>query len=159
MYENEERLYELAHELVEGMDFVLVDVSEVFDRGRRVLCFYIDHPRGVTIDDCTSVSRELAYLIDARPEFEEGYVLEVSSPGLDHKLRKEREYRHFVGRQARLVLREPLDGEAVIAGAIAGAAEGRVRIAGPDGEERSIALDNIARARLEVDDSVRPRRG
>jgi ribosome maturation factor RimP len=105
------------------------------------------------------VSRELAYLLDAAPEFDEGYVLEVSSPGLDHKLRKEREYVHFAGRKARLVLREPIGGESVVTGLIAGASGGEVRIATADGPERAIAIESIARARLVMDDPVRPRRG
>ena len=158
MEENEEKLYELARDLVEGMGFVLVDVRETFDRGRRVLCFYIDRPLGVTIDDCGSVSRELAYLLDAQPETDEGYVLEVSSPGLDHKLRKEREYGHFAGRRARLVLREPVEGENVLTGVIAGAAGGTVRLLGQEGRERAVPLANIARASLVIEGEAPGRR-
>ncbi|MBN2565379.1 MAG: ribosome maturation factor RimP [Candidatus Eisenbacteria bacterium] len=158
MQETEEKLFDLARGLVEGMDLVLVDVSEVFDRGRRVLCFYIDHPGGVSIDDCGNVSRELAYLLDARPEFEEGYVLQVSSPGLEHRLRKEREYRHFAGRRARLVLKEPEDGESVVTGVITAASDGLIHITGPNGDEKVIPLAGISRARLVVDDPA-PSRG
>jgi ribosome maturation factor RimP len=150
MEQFEERLFGLSKGLVEGMGVELVTVDEVIERGRRVLRFYIDAPNGVSIGDCESVSRELAYLLDAEPELAAGYVLEVSSPGLDHRLKKEREYAHFAGREARLVLRTPVDGKNVVEGSILGADKGIVRIAPVQGEEVSIPLDDIARARLVI---------
>lgn len=146
----DEKLYGLSRGLVEGMGFVLVDVDEVVEHGRRVFRFYIDGERGVSLGDCAAVSRELAYLLDAEPELAGGYVLEVSSPGLDHRLKKEREYVHFAGREARLVLRGSTEGRNVVEGVIVGADAGIVRIAPMDGEELSIPLVDIARARLSV---------
>jgi ribosome maturation factor RimP len=146
----DEKLYGLSRGLVEGMGFVLVDVDEVVEHGRRVFRFYIDGERGVSLGDCAAVSRELAYLLDAEPELAGGYVLEVSSPGLDHRLKKEREYVHFAGRAARLVLRGSMEGRNVVEGVIAGADAGIVRIVPMDGEELSIPLVDIARARLSV---------
>ncbi len=144
----DERLYSISRGLVEGMGFTLVDVDEVVEHGRRTFRFYIDAGSGVSHEDCSTVSRELAYLLDAEPELAGGYVLEVSSPGLDHRLRKEREYVHFAGREARLVLRDNSEGRNVIEGVIAGAENGVVRVALTDGEELSIPLEDIARARL-----------
>jgi ribosome maturation factor RimP len=146
----DEKLYGTTRGLVEGMGFVLVDVDEVVERGRRTLRFYIDAHGGVGLDDCASVSRELAYLLDAEPELSSGYVLEVSSPGLDHRLKKEREYVYFAGREARLVLRNAIDGRNVIEGVIGGADGGKVRIALEDGGELSVPLAEIARARLTI---------
>ena len=146
----DEKLYELSRGLVEGMGFVLVDVDEVVENGRRVFRFYMDGERGVSLGDCATVSRELAYLLDAEPELAGGYVLEVSSPGLDHRLKKEREYVHFAGREARLVLRGSMEGRNVVEGVIVGADAGIVRIAPVDGGELSIPLVDIARARLSV---------
>jgi ribosome maturation factor RimP len=146
----EEKLYEVSKGLVEGMGFTLVDVQEVIEHGRRVFRFYIDAQSGVGIDDCAAVSREIDYLLDAEPELADGYVLEVSSPGLDHRLKKEREYAHFAGREARLVLRAPVDGKNVLEGSIVGAEEGIVRIAPAEGDEVAVPLDDIARARLAI---------
>ena len=150
MERTDEKLYGLSRGLVEGMGFVLVDVDEVIEHGRRVFRFYIDGERGVSLGDCAAVSRELAYLLDAEPGLEGGYVLEVSSPGLDHRLKKEREYVHFAGREARLVLRSPTDGRNVVEGVIMGADAGVVRITPADGEELSIPLTDIVRARLSL---------
>jgi ribosome maturation factor RimP len=145
----DDALYEMTNGLVEGMGYKLVTVEEVFDHGRRTFRFYIDHAQGISLGDCETVSREIAYLLEADLETEGGFVLEVSSPGLAHALKKEREYVHFAGREARLVLREPLDGSHVLTGVILGAGHGTVRLK-MDGVELSIPLANIARARLEL---------
>ena len=144
----EERLYLTTLGTVKELGFVLLDVDEVIEHGRRVLRFYIDGPGGVSLDDCASVSVELGYVLDAEPELDGGYVLEVSSPGLDHRLRKLREYEYFAGRTARVVLRNPLEGANVVTGEIAGADESGVRVVPEGGEELSIPLGDIARARL-----------
>ncbi len=143
----DERLYDLTAELVAGMGFTLVTVDDVVEHGRRTFRFTIDHERGITVEDCAGVSREIAYLLDDELALEARYVLEVSSPGLDHALRKEREYAHFTGREARLVVREPVDGENVLTGTILGAEKGSVRL-DVDGTEIVVPLENVSRARL-----------
>ena len=148
MERRDEELYGLARSAVEGMGFVLVGVDDVVEHGRRVFRFYIDHPRGVDVDDCASVSREIEYLLDARFDFEAHYVLEVSSPGLDHRLRQEREYAHFEGRRARLVLHTPVDGRNAVEGVIEDAKDGEVSLRLPDGEEIEVPLSNVVRANL-----------
>ena len=97
--------------------------------------------------------------MDADFDFGGSYVLEVSSPGLDHALKVEREYEHFVGRPARLVLRESLQGKNVIEGVIAGAGDGSVRIGLNDGAEVSVPLASVTRARLVVQMGRRRRPG
>ncbi len=143
----DERLYDLTVGLVAGMGLTLVTVDDVVEHGRRTFRFTVDGGRGITVEDCASVSREIAYLLDDELALEARYVLEVSSPGLDHALRKEREFAHFTGREARLVLREPVDGENVLTGTILGADAGLVRL-DVDGAETPVPLANISRARL-----------
>lgn len=143
----DERLYDLTKGLVAGMGYTLVTVEDIVEHGRRTFRFTVDHDRGITVEDCASVSREIAYLLDDELALEARYVLEVSSPGLDHALKKEREYAHFAGREARLVLREPVDGENVLTGTILGADAGSVRL-NVDGAEIPVPLENVSRARL-----------
>jgi len=148
----EERLFALAERVVGDSGFTLVDVRELRPGGRRVYRFTIDRAEGVSVSDCEAVSREIGYLLDGEDDLDENYVLEVSSPGLDHRLRKEREYEHFAGRAARLVLRDTAGAGAVLRGTILGAAEGRVRMRDGAGGEVEIALSDIARARLSIED-------
>ncbi|MFH1502901.1 MAG: ribosome maturation factor RimP [Candidatus Eisenbacteria bacterium] len=150
MYKRDEELYELCFDLVAGMGFQLVSVEDVVDHGRRAFRFYIDRPNGIVVEDCVSVSKEIEYLLDAELDFDGAFVLEVSSPGLDHRLSQEREYAHFKGKRARLVLREPDDGRNVVVGVIAGAGAGAVRIVPDDGPEVTVSLENVVRARLMI---------
>src|SRR2546427_11687274 len=79
----------------------LVDLEWRALRPRGLLRLYGDKPGGVGICDCERLSREIGDVLDAAALIEGGYDLEVSSPGLDRQLRKEREYRWAVGRQIR----------------------------------------------------------
>src|SRR2546428_7276268 len=79
----------------------LVDLEWRALRPRGLLRLYVDKPGGVEIGDCERLSREIGDVLDAAALIEGGYDLEVSSPGLDRLLRKEREYHWAVGRQVR----------------------------------------------------------
>src|SRR6266850_2247879 len=78
---------------------MLVDLEWRPRRPRGVLRLFVDKPGGVGIDDCQRVSREVGDVLDASALIEEAYDLEVSSPGLDRQLRKEREFRWAVGKR------------------------------------------------------------
>lgn len=144
----DEELYGLALPTVEGTGFELVSVDDVVEHGHRVFRFYIDHPRGVAVSDCASVSREIEYLLDARFDFEGPYVLEVSSPGLEHPLKHEREYDHFRGRRARLVLHRPVEVGNVVVGVLGPTGPDGVLVTTERGVEIKLDFENIARARL-----------
>ncbi len=148
MQRRDDELYGICLDLIRGMGFDLVTVEDTVENGRRTFRFFIDRPGGIVLDDCASVSRELDHLLDAEFDFEGPYVLEVSSPGLEHKLKHEREYAYFAGRRARLVLREPVDGKGVIEGTITSVSPGVVTVTTDDGEDVDIRLSDVSRARL-----------
>ena len=79
----------------------LVDVDWRGLRPRGVLRLYVDKPGGVGLADCERLSRELGDVLDAAAVIDGGYDLEVSSPGLDRQLKKEREFRWAIGKQVR----------------------------------------------------------
>ena len=151
MSSTDERLFELCAGLVQGLGFRLIDVRETSEYGRRVFRFFVDREQGVSVDECGTVSRELSYFLDAEDPVEGAYSLEVSSPGLDHDLVREREYTHFAGRQARLVLRTSIDGiGSVLLGELVGASGGTVTVRHDGRGEIQVAMRDIARARLEL---------
>ena len=86
--DNREKLDAMIAEACGFVGVSLVE-SDIFRAGkRRTLRLYIDKPEGVTIDDCSKVSRHLSDALDQDPEVVEGaYTLEVSSPGLDRPLK------------------------------------------------------------------------
>lgn len=144
-------LSEIVEPTLAGMGFELVDL-QASNRG-QYLRIFIDRPEGagksgggITLDDCADVSRHLTHLFAA--EGIEYDRLEVSSPGLDRPLRKERDFVRFAGRQAEVRMRlKDETGRRKYAGVILGAAEGRVRLQA-EGGEVTLALDGMDRAKL-----------
>ncbi len=108
--------------------------------GASTLRLFIDHPEGVTLAVCERVSQSL---IDLR----ECYSLEVSSPGQDRPLTKPQHFRRFLGRRARVRLREARDGHKNVTGELVGASEEDVTIASPGGV-LTIPYEQIARSNL-----------
>ena len=104
------------------------------------LRLFIDHPDGVTLALCERVSSRLS-------EYRERYSLEVSSPGQDRPLTKPQHYSRFLGRHARVRLREARDGHKSLTGELVGASDQEVTIAAGGGI-LTIPYDQIARSNL-----------
>jgi ribosome maturation factor RimP len=104
------------------------------------LRLYIDHPDGVTLALCERVSGLLG-------DYRERYALEVSSPGNDRPLTKPQHYSRFLGRHARVRLREAKDGHKSVTGELVGASEEDITIAAGDGIV-TIPYAQIARSNL-----------
>jgi ribosome maturation factor RimP len=101
---------DLVEAVLDEMGFELVEVEYLAKQSRWVLGLYIDKPGGVTIDDCAQVSREISYLIDVKDVIDHEYVLEVSSPGLNRPLKKERDFRWARGKRVKVKMLAPLEG-------------------------------------------------
>lgn len=138
----------IAERVASGEGLTLIDVELKGGSSNPLLRVYIDKPGGVSHADCALVSEQMSAILDVEDFFPGSYLLEVSSPGLDRKLAKPREYAYFTGRRARVVLREPVADRKVLEGRLAGFEEGRVKI---DLDQEGIAeveLSNISKARL-----------
>ncbi len=104
------------------------------------LRLFIDHPDGVTLALCERVSGLLG-------DYRERYALEVSSPGQDRPLTKPQHYTRFLGRRARVRLREERDGQGSVTGELVGASDKDVTIAAHEGVV-TIPYEQIARSNL-----------
>ena len=104
------------------------------------LRLFIDHPDGVSLALCERVTGHLA-------DYRERYSLEVSSPGQDRPLSKPQHYSRFLGRRARVRLREAAEGHAQLTGELVGASESDVTIAAGDGI-LTIPYEQIVRSNL-----------
>ena len=101
-----ERVADLIEPVLEEMEFELVDTEYLRDHGRWILRLYIDREDGVTIDDCVAVSREIGDLIDVKDIVEHEYVLEVSSPGLNRPLKKDKDFYRVLGKKVKIIVRK-----------------------------------------------------
>jgi ribosome maturation factor RimP len=117
-----------------------VELLAVERIGPERLRLFIDHPDGVDLALCERVTEQLRdLLVD--------YGLEVSSPGPQRPLTKPDHFRRFIGRKARLRLREPRDGHQSYTGELVGASEDEVTVAADDGVV-SIPYSEINRSNL-----------
>jgi len=137
---------------VAAMGFELVDVELVGRGAQTTLRVYIDSPRGINVDDCADVSRQLSAILDVEDPLPQRYMLEVSSPGLDRPLVKPADYRRFVGEDVKLKLKQGIEGRRNFVGRLVEATEDRIVFAPGDkkGEAptMTVMLDDIERARL-----------
>ena len=136
--------------ILQEMDLELVDIFYRREQGGWILRLIIDRENGVTLDDCTAVSREVSQLLDIEDIIEQVYNLEVSSPGLDRPLKSIGDFQRFTGRKAKVTTREPIQGNQVFIGRI-NKVEDELIILEVGQQELSIPFSEVARARLEVE--------
>ena len=97
----------------------LVDVDYVRERD-WYLRVYIDKPGGVDLDDCQLVSEKLSAVLDEKDPITENYLLEVSSPGLDRVLKKDKDLVRYNGRDVDIQLFKAINGSKQFTGALQG---------------------------------------
>ena len=100
---------DLVEPILEEMGFELVDVGYLSNHGRWVLRLTIDKEGGVTLDDCARVSGELGDLIDVKDFIHHSYVLEISSPGVDRPLKKEKDILRSMGKKIKVRMGAPVN--------------------------------------------------
>ncbi|SNZ09511.1 ribosome maturation factor RimP [Persephonella hydrogeniphila] len=142
-----ERVKELLQPLIEERGLKLVDI-EYITAGKPVLRIYVYNPEGTSIEDCEWISRRIGALLDIEDLIPVSYILEVSSPGLDRKLKNKEEYEIFKGRDIKIVTKEPIEGKNVFEGILRGLEDSKVVL---ETEEKTIKipLESISRANLE----------
>lgn len=145
------QLENVVERALAALHYELVACDFVREHG-WILRVYIDRPEGgsVGIDDCTLASRDISTALDVADLIHVPYSLEVSSPGLDRPLRREKDFARFTGKRARLRLREPVDGRRNFAGTLKGVEDGRVAIE-CDGQMYKLPLTDVAKANLEME--------
>ncbi len=143
-----ERLLKVAEPVVEGFGLELVDLACAVSSGHSVLRVFIDKPGGVTIDDCAVVSRELGAVLDIEDPVPGRYSLEVSSPGLDRPLKREKDFLRFLGRLVKITTIEPLEGRSHFKVHLIALHDGVLKVRDETDTELAINMDNIRKANL-----------
>ena len=107
--EVERFITELVKPILEDTDITLVDVEYVREKD-WYLRIFIDKPEGIEIDDCQFVSEKLAEILDEQDPIKEKYYLEVSSPGIDRPLKKDKDFEANYGSKVDIQFFAPFDG-------------------------------------------------
>lgn len=138
----------LVEPILEELGLELVEVQLRNERGGLVLRVTIFRPSGVTLDDCSRVSRELSHLLEVEDPIKSAFNLEVSSPGLDRPLKTEKDFRRYIGSEVE-VQGQSMSEISTCIGVIAEVREGVVVLDLPK-ERKEIQLDEIAKAKLVI---------
>lgn len=143
----EQKLQSLVLDSIEAMGFELVGIE--CQRAGRFLTvrLYIDKEGGVTIDDCSDVSRQVSAIFDVEDPIADKYNLEVSSPGLDRPLFTIEHYQRFIGSDVVIHLRIPMFDRRKWQGKIE-SVEGDLITLNVEGTVQSFAFGNIQKANL-----------
>lgn len=143
----EQKLQELLGDTVEAMGFELVGIE--CQRAGRFLTvrFYIDKEGGVTIDDCSDVSRQVSAILDVEDPIADKYNLEVSSPGLDRPLFTLAHFERFIGRDVVIHLRIPMSDRRKWQGKLDSVVGDLITLT-VDGTAQAFAFGNIQKANL-----------
>lgn len=105
----EQKTETLIAPLIEENNFELVDVEYVKEGSSWYLRVYIDKEGGITVEDCTAISRGFNIILDEQDYIEDAYIFEVSSPGLMRPLKKDKDFQRNLGKQVEVRLYKALN--------------------------------------------------
>jgi len=143
-----DKIAEVVEALLRSEGLELVDWQFRKEGRSWVLRIFIDKPGGVTLDDCADLSRELGDQIEVNNLIPHAYILEVSSPGLDRPLKKEKDYSGSIGKLIQVTIRPPIEGQSFFKGILLDYAPSGVLVLREGEKTREIPVSQINKARL-----------
>ena len=129
-----------------GTEYELVDVEYVKERD-WYLRIFVDKAGGIDLDDCQAISEKLSAQLDASDIISGAYILEVSSPGIDRILKKDKDFVREAGKVVDVTLYAPLDGKKLFVGELEGRDEKFLRLK----DVEPLPREKIAQVRLHID--------
>ena len=127
-----DQLTEMIQPVVEGLGCELWGIERQSSGSNSTLKVYIDAERGVDIEDCARIRRQVSSLLDVEEPLLGEYTLEVSSPGMDRKLFRLDQFEAFEGATVRIQLKKAFDGRLKYSGLLRGV----------DGDEIILLIDD-----------------
>lgn len=106
-----ERVESIVTPIVESLGFELVDVEYVKEGPDYYLRIAIDKPGGIDIADCALASEKISEVMDKEDPITDAYFMDVSSPGAERPLKKEKDYQDAIGNNIYVKLYEPIEGD------------------------------------------------
>ncbi len=150
-----ERAKALVNAVVEREGYELVDVEFVTEMGRAILRMYVDtvppgdEHHGVTVDDCSHLSRVISDVLDVEDAVSGQYNLEISSPGLFRPLTKTPHFERVIGQRVKVKTYQKIDGRRVFTGELIGISDDGVLTVEVDGHRYTMPVADVAKANLE----------
>jgi Uncharacterized protein conserved in bacteria len=140
----DELVAEMALPIVDKHGYELVDVEFVKEGSNWYLRIYIDKPEGIGLDDCQAVSEDISVELDRVDPIEQAYFLEVSSPGLDRPLKKERDFVKYKGEEVEVKTYGAVNGTKVFEGELVGLIDNNIVINDKNGNKLEFEKEKVA---------------
>ena len=155
----EQRIAHIVEPVANDLGYALVRVKITQENGCTLQIMAEDANGRFAITDCERLSKDLSPVLDVEDPIDREYHLEVSSPGIDRPLVRARDYRTYIGHEAKIELGDPIDGRKRFRGIIAAATDDTVTIALPDVPKGTdpnhiLLLASIAEAKLVMTDRL-----
>ncbi|MDC3067166.1 ribosome maturation factor RimP [Pseudomonadota bacterium] len=132
---------------IEGLGFELWGLESSRTRSEFQFRIFIDQPKGIKIEDCELVWRQINDVLRVDGSLREDFSLEVSSPGINRKFYYSQQYKRFVGSLVQIRLKNIIDGSRNIKAIIKDATNDTLYLAS-EGDDIKISFDNIDKAQL-----------
>ncbi len=112
----EKKIWQLVEPLALGLGYEIYDVEYVKEGPNWYLRIMIDIERGINIDDCQSMSEKVSEILDVEDPIDSHYILEVSSPGVERILKREKDFLKYIGNEVSISTYAPIDGKKTFQG-------------------------------------------
>ena len=146
------KIEEIAQRVVESEGLELVEVEVKGGGNQRMVRISIDKPEGISHADCELVSQQVGAILDVEDVVPGGrYTLEVSSPGVERKLLKPRDYERFRGKKIKVTLRDAIEGRRHWEGTLASFENGAVTLQAAPDKTIQFPLDQVQKANLKFE--------
>jgi len=146
------KVTEIAERVAQSENIEVVEVQFLGGGNSRVLRIFIDKPEGVSHADCEFISQQVGTILDVEDVIPGGrYTLEVSSPGLERKLIKAKDFKRFAGHKARIVLREPVENQRNWSGTLIGCEDDQITLEAAAGRQVRFPLAQVEKANLKFE--------
>jgi ribosome maturation factor RimP len=149
----EDKIAALTAPVLSGMGYALVQARVTGDDGQTVRILAENADGRLDIADCAKISRALSALFDVEDPIPGAYRLEVSSPGIDRPLVRARDFTTYAGKDVKIELDIPLNGQKKFRGLLRGEEGGHVLLDTDNGPVR-LPLDDIAKAKLVMGEAL-----
>ena len=146
----EATIEELVQPIIDSNNFEIVDVEYVKEAGEYYLRIFVDKEGGISLNECEVVSRALSEILDVKDPIKDNYYLEVSSPGLDRPLKKDKDFVRYQGRDVEIKLYKPLNGSKQLEAELVGLTEDKKIKVIIDNEEVEFDKKDVALIRLAI---------
>ena len=145
-----DRVEKMVTAITDEKGYETVDVEYVKEAGQFYLRVVVDKEGGISLNECEEVSRELSPKLDENDFIEENYYLEVSSPGIDRALKRDKEFVKYKGRDVEIKLYKAIDGVKQFEGELVGLDEENNIVVIINNEEMKFNRKDAAIIRLAI---------